>query len=90
MRDFQTGPDVRIAVAGPVPVELDLAIVGGPVTVRNITIGKRFSAFFLPYHQISFLRDSVFIPQNSAALYKRRHAISIFYGKLLFIKYESI
>ena len=58
MRDFQTGPDVRIAVAGPVPVELDLAIVGVPVTVRNITIGKRFSAFFLPYHQISFLRDS--------------------------------
>lgn len=51
-RDFQTSPDVRIAVVSVVPVELHLAVVGVPIAVRDVTIRKRFSAFFFLCHQI--------------------------------------
>jgi len=38
MRYFGTGTDVTVGIVGVVPVDIDLAVVGVPVDVRDIAI----------------------------------------------------
>ena len=77
LRNFQTGPNVRIAIVPIVPVELGLSISDIPVGVRNLLVTRELISilFFLitEYH----LHNILSYPTVELALYKTRHAISI-------------